>query len=202
LTGSTGSGEPPKSFRYETGTPLPPVADPLLIAAATRTAHVGRFKYLASGEYEGLRSGLKAITRPALPVALIDPHDGPLAMTRGLLDSGADFTTFSHAWAEMLGIDLRADCTPVDVSIADDEQATHLMYDKGMEIEVVGERMFLPIVFFCVNLPVALLGRRDFFNRYLVLLDNRESHFYLERRLDPKQEGTEDVEGDYLTEVA
>ncbi len=106
-------------------------------------------------------------------------------MTRALLDTGADFTTFSHAWAEMLGIDLQDDCTPVDVSVAADENTTHLMYDKGMEIEVVGERMVLPIVFFCVNLPVALLGRRDFFNRYLVLLDNRESHFYLERRLDP-----------------
>jgi hypothetical protein len=53
---------------------------------------------------------------------------------------------------------------------------------------VVGEKMFLPVAMFCKGLPITLLGRRDFFDRYLVLLDQRNHRFFLERLIDPAED--------------
>jgi hypothetical protein len=54
--------------------------------------------------------------------------------------------------------------------------------------------MLLPVVMFCQNLPIGLLGRRDFFERYLVLFDHRNHDFFLERRLDPDEDGADDYD--------
>jgi len=110
-----------------------------------------------------------------------------MTTARALIDSGADFTTFSHEWAELLAIDLGRDCEPIEVGVADGKTSTRHVFTKGLQIEVVGEKMMLPVAMFCEDLPMALLGRRDFFGRYLVLLDQRHFEFFLERRSDPSE---------------
>ncbi|HXP37867.1 MAG TPA: aspartyl protease family protein [Solirubrobacteraceae bacterium] len=119
-----------------------------------------------------------------------------MTTTRALVDSGADFTTFSSDWAEMLGISLKNDCIEETVGVADGRPSKRYVFQKGLLIEVVGERILLPIARFCVNLPIAYLGRRDFFSRYLVLLDQQNFQFFLERRVDPEAEGDDNSELD------
>jgi hypothetical protein len=117
-----------------------------------------------------------------LPVTLIDESREPLAKTLALIDSGADVTTFSHSWADLMGIDF-ASCTPVDVG-----GSAHYVYTDGFEVEVLGERLVLPLVFFSMNLPIAYLSRVDFFEHYLVLFDQRSGEFHLERRVSREEE--------------
>jgi hypothetical protein len=115
-------------------------------------------------------------------VTLLGGHGGEMTTARALVDSGADFTTFSHEWAELLGIDLERDCEERSVGVADGRPSKRFVYTRGLWVEVVGERLFLAVAMFCKNLPVALLGRKDFFERYVVLLDQRNHRFFLERQ--------------------
>ncbi len=110
-----------------------------------------------------------------------------MTTARALVDSGADYTTFSDEWAELLGIDLYRDCDQIEVGVADEKRSIRHVFTKGLQIEVVGEKMLLPVATFCENLPIGLLGRRDFFERYLVLFDHRNHDFFLERRVDPDE---------------
>jgi hypothetical protein len=171
---------PPKSSGSERIQPLPAVTEPTLVAATTGPA-VREFKYLTTGD---VGPGHRAILRPALPVTLLGGHGGEMTTARALVDSGADFTTFSHDWAELLAIDLERDCEVRDVGIADGRPSRRYVYTGGLQVEVVGERLFLAVAMFCKNLPVALLGRKDFFERYLVLLDQQNQRFFLERQAD------------------
>jgi hypothetical protein len=117
-------------------------------------------------------------------VTLLGGHGGEMTTARALVDSGADFTTFSHEWAELLGIDLERDCEERSVGVADGRPSKRFVYTKGLWVEVVGEKLFLAVAMFCKNLPVALLGRKDFFERYVVLLDQRNHRFFLERQAE------------------
>jgi len=154
-----------------------------------RSRSIGRFPYLATGD---LAPGDIAVLRPALPVTLLGGHGGEMTTTRALVDSGADYTTFSDEWAKLLGIELERDCARIEVGVADAKHSIRHVFTKGLQIEVVGEPMLLPVVMFCQNLPIGLLGRRDFFERYLVLFDHRNHDFFLERRTDP-----DEGQGDY-----
>jgi hypothetical protein len=119
-----------------------------------------------------------------------------MTTARALIDSGADYTTFSDEWAKLLGIDLDRDCDQIEVGVADAKPSTRHVFTKGLQIEVVGEKMLLPVTMFCQNLPIGLLGRRDFFERYLVLFDHRNHDFFLERRVDPDEGEGDDYDMD------
>jgi hypothetical protein len=101
-------------------------------------------------------------------------------MARALIDSGADFVTFSTDWAELLGIDIGGDCAPVTAAVADGRPSIHYAYTEGLEVELAGERVLLPVVMFCQDMPMPLLGRRGFFDRYLVLIDQPNLRFFLQ----------------------
>jgi len=58
-----------------------------------------------------------------------------------LVDSGADYITFSTDWAERLGIDIHTDCAVAMASVADGRISKRYVYTDGLEIEVAGERM-------------------------------------------------------------
>ncbi len=117
-----------------------------------------------------------------------------MTTARARIDSGADYTTFSDEWAKLLGIDLDRDCEQIEVGVADEKRSIRHVFTKGLQIEVVGEKMQLPVTMFCQNLPIGLLGRRDFFERYLVLFDHRNNDFFLERRVDPDEGEGEDYD--------
>jgi|HubBroStandDraft_6_1064221.scaffolds.fasta_scaffold247370_2 hypothetical protein len=120
----------------------------------------------------------------------------PLGRIPALVDSGADFTTFSDQWAELRGIDLERDCEREEVGVMDERPSWRYSYADGLNIEVAGELMFLPLVKFCKKAPFAALGRKDFFDRYLVLIDDREHRFFLERLPNPDERKRDDPDDD------
>jgi hypothetical protein len=118
------------------------------------------------------------------------------------LDTGADITTLDADWAPQLGIDLANDCEFVEVGAASHKPVYHHCYAEGLTIDVVGEPLFLPLVMFCKREGIALLGRQDFFQRYLVLIDEPRKRFFLERMPDPVDSEDDDQDLDALATAA
>jgi hypothetical protein len=137
--------------------------------------------YLLTGEWTETS---RPILRPALGIELFDGRGRVVANARGLIDSGADFVTFSTDWAELIGIDVLVDCDPATATVADGRVSKRYVYTEGLEVELAGERMLLPVVMFCQDMPIPLLGRRGFFDQFLVLIDQPNLRFFLERSPD------------------
>jgi hypothetical protein len=134
----------------------------------------------------------KARLRPALDITLLDEAGAKLGTTRGLVDSGADFTTLPAEWAELLEIDLNGDCSRQNATVADGSPSLRYVYTGGLNIEVANERLFLDVVHFCMDPPFAYLGRHDFFDRHLVLVDQREFRIFLEQHPEPDEDDRDD----------
>ncbi len=135
-----------------------------------------------------------------LPITLQPVVEGlqPVG-TYAKIDTGADLTTLDADWASQLGIDLDNDCTLERVSAASDQTVYHHCYADGLTIKVLGEDLLLSLVMFCKREGIALLGRRDFFQRYLVLIDEPRKRFFLERLPNPIDDEDDDPELDALT---
>jgi hypothetical protein len=118
--------------------------------------------------------------------------------TYAKIDTGADVTTLDADWATRLGINLDTDCQLVSVGAAAEQPAYHHCYAEGLTIEVVGEPLFLPVVMFCKREGIALLGRHDFFQRYIVLIDEPRKRFFLERMPDLVDNEDDDPDLDAL----
>lgn len=152
-------------------------------------ATVRELEYLPTGEWT--EAG-RPILRPALDVKLLDRDGQIVAKARALIDSGADFVTFPTEWAELLGIDLRTECAPVSATVADGRLSNRYAYTDGFEVEMAGERALLPVVLFCQDMPIPLLGRRGFFDRFLVLMDQPNLRIFLERSTSSQGEDPDD----------
>jgi hypothetical protein len=190
LTDLTDSGAPLKSSESKRSQPP---AEPALIAAATKALTIQERPYLFTGKRTPTS---RAVLRPAIGVKLLDRAGDVLTTARALVDSGADYVTFSTDWAKLLGIDIHVDCEPAHASVADGRISKRYVYTEGLDVELAGERILLPVVMFCENLPIALLGRHDFFERYLVLVDQPNHRFFLERLFDVDQSDYDDPDDD------
>ncbi len=92
----------------------------------------------------------------------------------------------SADWADLLGIDLERDCTPIRPKLAGpplpkDAPITHFAFGGGLYVDILDTRVLLPVVIFCKKLARSVLGRRDFFVNYLIAFDERNERFFLER---------------------
>jgi hypothetical protein len=129
----------------------------------------------------------------------------PIAKTRAIVDSGADYTLFSAEWAKLLGIDLDLDCITVQPTVAlgaphaGAHELVHYAYADGLWVEILDDRLLLPTVVFCKSLAQTLLGRRDFFHHYLVAFDQRNLRFFLERLPDRHEDEDDDVDPALVT---
>ncbi len=191
MTDLTDCGKPPKSS--ESHRSRQAATEPALISAATKTLTVQERPYLFTGKRTPTSH---ALLRPAIGIKLLDRAGDVLVSARALIDSGADHITFSTDWAELLGIDIYVDCEPAIASVADGRLSRRYVYTDGLEVEVADERILLPVVMFCENLPIALLGRHEFFDRYLVLVDQPNHRFFLERLPRPEEDEDDDPEPD------
>jgi hypothetical protein len=136
--------------------------------------------------------GGRQLLRPALRIELLDRNHQRVAGSPALVDTGADYTTLPADWAKLLGIGLYRDCEEIEAQVVDREPSIRYSYTGGLAIQVLGERLFLPTVMFCEGLTIGVLGRKDFFYRYLVLLDQRRHRMLVERQADPDDDDPDD----------
>ena len=95
----------------------------------------------------------------------------------GLVDSGADRCYFPHAYLTPLGI-RETDCTPTRVKGSTGD-AMHLRLDGHVNLTLSGCSIRVDGPVFGA-LPVVLLGRAGFFDKFRVSFDERAKLFWLE----------------------
>ncbi len=125
---------------------------------------------------------------PGVPLKLIKPSGAMRPQIYGLVDSGCDWSNFPFDWADDLGIDISA-CEEVVGNTAGGD-ATKYHYPPGIDAIVFGRKIHLA-AFFSPGLPLALLGREDFFQYFRASFDQRSLCFDLEayQPFDPEALG-------------
>lgn len=133
---------------------------------------------------------------PGVPLKLIKLDGAMRPQIYGLADSGCDFSNFPLEWAEDLGVDL-ASCEETQGNTAGGTAKKYL-YKPGIDAIVFGRKIHLA-AFFSPGLPLALLGREDFFQYFRASFDQRAQSFRLDayEPFDP-----EERPGDFSTPVA
>lgn len=104
---------------------------------------------------------------------------GGIITVPGLIDSGADNSTFPIEWTERLGIDKEA-CEQAPCNTAGGI-TTQYIWREGVEAEIqaLGVKIRLHACF--SEVPIVLLGRNDFFAAFRVTVDQRAQTFTLEQ---------------------
>jgi hypothetical protein len=118
-----------------------------------------------------------ACLMPGVPLKLIKLDGAMRPQIYGLADSGCDFSNFPIAWAQDLGVDLAA-CVETEGNTAGGTAKKYL-YPPGVDALVFGRKIHLS-AFFSPGLPLALLGREDFFCYFRASFDQRSSSFQLD----------------------
>lgn len=116
-----------------------------------------------------------AADRPILPFRI--EHDGRTTpVLAGLVDSGADRSTFPKGFADHLGIDLTT-CPEITLGGVNGS-------NKVRECEVtltMQNRSFRAVVWFNPDGGPILLGRADVFQQFMFGFDQRKKSFLLQR---------------------
>lgn len=118
-----------------------------------------------------------ACLMPGVPLKLVKLDGEMRPQIFGLADSGCDYSNFPIDWAKDLGVDL-TDCIETQGNTAGGAAAKYL-YPPGIDAIVFGRKIHLA-AFFSPGLPLALLGREDFFNYFRAEFDQRSLSFQLE----------------------
>jgi hypothetical protein len=113
---------------------------------------------------------------PGVPIKLLKLDGSIRPQTYGLADSGCDFSNFPFAWAEDLGVDLE-DCHETEGNTAGGT-AKKFLYPPGIDAIIFGKKIHVA-AFFSPGLPIALLGREDFFHYFHAHFDQRAQSFHL-----------------------
>ncbi len=119
---------------------------------------------------------LRKFWYPIVPIVLF--HDTHKLVTRGLVDSGANFSVFNARVAKALGIDLR---TGEKIELHGLGRAVGYVHQISMALN---KFRFDARVVFSDELTVSLniLGRSDFFQPFLVTFDEQARKIRLEPR--------------------
>jgi hypothetical protein len=108
----------------------------------------------------------------------VGPNSKQLAPQLALIDSGCDLSTFPSAWAPLLGIDFKKECDEIEGQTASGTDKTQRIYKPGIHGLILGHKVPLHAVF-NPRLPIALLGREDFFKFFRVDFDQRKKVVWL-----------------------
>jgi hypothetical protein len=112
---------------------------------------------------------------PAVPLGLSLPS-GETFTTRALLDSGAESSSFPFEYASLLGIDL-AECISAEMMTVGGSVYAYLS-KRDLVATIFGIAVPLKPIF--ASTPVVVLGRLDFFTRFVVTIDALNKRFSLE----------------------
>jgi hypothetical protein len=109
--------------------------------------------------------------------------EGSLLKARvyGLIDSGADYSTFPVEWAPELGIELKG-CLAHQGGTAGGPAGRYL-HEPGIYVSILGRKLHLGACF-APKCPIVLLGREDFFRYFRVAFDQAQETFRVEAVAD------------------
>ncbi len=116
------------------------------------------------------------LARPYVAVRL--QYGGNYYDTMGLIDSGADSSLFNEQFASVLGLDLSQGQTGSSLGLGGTAPVVYF----GIFLTVRGKRFSANVGFTKgIGPQFGLLGRRDFFQVFLVGFDQPSQQFFLHR---------------------
>jgi hypothetical protein len=121
---------------------------------------------------------------PSVPIKLIRADGSMTPSTPALVDSGCDETSFPVAWAKNLGIDFNQCATFSGITAAGQDDPNDpdapRKWNPGVDAIVMGRKIHLEAIF-RPGLPIVLLGREDFFDKFkAITIDQPNKTFRLE----------------------
>ena len=118
------------------------------------------------------------ISRPWLPITIINPHSGKHIRIAGLIDTGADECALPASYAAMIGHNLQSG---ISKEISTGNGIT-TAYSHTVRIEVGSYRINDTLIDFMPNLYVPLLGVKSFLSNFILTINYPEKIFSLEKK--------------------
>jgi predicted aspartyl protease len=107
------------------------------------------------------------ISRPWLPVAIINPHANKKIRVYGLIDTGADECALPAQYAVLLGHNLQSGY-PKEINTGNGKT---LAYSHTVRIEIPNFNIQDTLIDFMPNLNVPLLGVKSFLSNFILTID-------------------------------
>jgi len=117
------------------------------------------------------------ISRPWLPVTIINPHTNKKLRMCGLIDTGADECALPASYAVLLGHNLQAGY-PKEINTGNGKT---LAYSHTVRIEIPDFTVQETLIDFMPNLNVPLLGVKSFLSNFMLIIDYPELTFSLQK---------------------
>lgn len=115
------------------------------------------------------------MSRPYLPVTIVNPATNKRLSVFALIDTGADECAFPASFAPLLGHDLQAG-QQKKVSTGN---GTTMAYGHTTRLEISGFETQEVVVDFMPNLLIPLLGVRSFLSNFILTIDYPKKTFTL-----------------------
>lgn len=115
------------------------------------------------------------ISRPWLPITVINPHANKKIKLYGLIDTGADECALPAQYAILLGHNLQAG-SPKEINTGNGKT---LAYSHTIRIEVPNFTVQDTLIDFMPNLNVPLLGVKSFLSNFILSVDYPNLSFSL-----------------------
>ncbi len=116
------------------------------------------------------------ISRPWLPVTVINPHANKKIKVYGLVDTGADECALPASYAVLLGHNLQSGY-PKEINTGNGKT---LAYSHTVRIEIPDFKAQETLIDFMPNLNVPLLGVKSFLSNFILTVDYPGLNFSLQ----------------------
>mgnify|MGYP001612673453 FL=1 len=117
------------------------------------------------------------ISRPWLPVTIVNPHSNKKVKVLGLIDTGADECALPASYAAILDHNLQAG-TAKEINTGNGKT---IAYSHTVRIEISDIVIKETLIDFMPNLYVPLLGVKSFLSNFILTVNYPELKFSLEK---------------------
>jgi len=118
------------------------------------------------------------ISRPWLPVTIINPHSDKRVKVLGLIDTGADECALPASYAAILGHNLQAGIAK-EINTGNGKT---IAYSHVVRIEIFDIVIKETLIDFMPNLYVPLLGVKSFLTNFVLTVDYPQKKFSLQKQ--------------------
>lgn len=119
------------------------------------------------------------ISRPWLPVVIINPHNNKRLKLYGLIDTGADECALPASYATLLGHDLLAGSSK-EINTGNGKT---IAYSHTIKIEITNFCTQEALIDFMPNLNIPLLGAKSFLSNFIITINYPNLTFSITTKL-------------------
>ncbi|MBN1383919.1 MAG: retroviral-like aspartic protease family protein [Elusimicrobia bacterium] len=119
----------------------------------------------------------EGISRPWLPIIIVNPHTSKRVKTLGLIDTGADECALPSKYAELLGHSLKKG----KLKEINTGNGKTIAYSHTVKIEIPDFFVQETLIDFMPNLHIPLIGVRSFLSNFILTVNYSKQTFSLSK---------------------